>query len=58
MLYVLMIFGLIGAISPEWFMSCLGLGSILEGEGCIVGFFRCLGIAMVGISLWVLFARH
>ena len=55
---VLLIFGLIGAISPEWFMSCIGLGSILEGEGCIVGFFRFVGIVMASAALWFMFARH
>ena len=55
---LLVIFGLIAAISPEWFMSCIGLGSILEGEGCIVGFFRVFGIVMIGVALWFTFAHH
>ena len=58
MLFVFIIFGLIGTFAPGWFMSCLGMGAELEQEGCLVWFFRLVGMLFVGIGLWFLIARH
>jgi hypothetical protein len=53
MIFVFLIFGLIGLIFPGWLMACCGLGSRLEEESCLVWFFRILGGVFVGIAVWM-----
>ena len=58
MLFVLMIFGLIGMFSPGWFMACVGIDSNMEEDGCLVWFFRIVGAVFVFAPLWYMYSQH
>jgi hypothetical protein len=54
---LLIIFGLIAMFSPGWFMACIGIDSNMEEDGCLVWFFRIVGVVFVVAPLWFMISR-